>query len=127
LVAHHFLNRSATDLTVTDRQPPLGKRSLAETLAHRVALACMRCPMRKKGRVSSDLNRTAAYRFVHARFGQAAGPGLAWLSPAAPAQLFFFRKLFCLFVRYFYFLAPGSLVVLSFLQPLNFSSVFPSL
>jgi hypothetical protein len=27
----------------------------------------------------------------------------------------------------FYFRAPGSLVVLSFLQPLNFSSVFPSL
>jgi hypothetical protein len=27
----------------------------------------------------------------------------------------------------FYFRAPGSLVVLSFPQPLNFSSVFPSL
>jgi hypothetical protein len=29
--------------------------------------------------------------------------------------------------RDFYFRAPGSLVVLSFPQPLNFSSVFPSL
>jgi hypothetical protein len=91
LVAHHFLNRSATDRTIADHQPPLGKRSLAETLAHRVALACMRYPARKKGRVPSDLNRTAAYRFGHARSGQAAGPGPAWLSPAAPAQLFFFQ------------------------------------
>jgi hypothetical protein len=31
------------------------------------------------------------------------------------------------FYRDFYFRAPGSLVVLSFPQPFNFSSVFPSL
>jgi hypothetical protein len=99
LVAHHFLNCSAANLTIADRQPPLGKRSLAKTLAHRIALACMRCPTRKKGRTSCDLNRTMAYRFGHARSGQAAGPGPAWLSPAALARLFYFSKLFCLFVN----------------------------
>jgi hypothetical protein len=99
LVAHHFLNRFAADLTIADRQPPLGKRSLDKTLAHRIALACMRRPARKKGRAPSDLNRTAAYRFSHARSGQATGPGPAWLSPAAPARLFYFSKLFCLFVN----------------------------
>jgi hypothetical protein len=90
LVAHHLLNRSAADLTAADHQPPLGKRSLAETLAGRVARACMRCSARKKGRAPSDLNRTAAYRFGYDGSGQAAGLGPAWLSPTAPARFYFF-------------------------------------
>jgi hypothetical protein len=36
-------------------------------------------------------------------------------------------EFFCLYFRDFYFRALGSLVVLSFPQPLKFSSVFPSL
>jgi hypothetical protein len=90
LVAHHLLNRSATDPITADHQPPLGKRSIAETLAARVAPACMCRPARKKGRALSDLNRMAAYRFGAVGSRQAAGRGPAWLSPAAPARLFFF-------------------------------------
>jgi hypothetical protein len=54
-------------------------------------------PTEKKGRAPSDLHQTAAYCFGHAISGQAAGLGLAWLSPAAPARLYFFQ-LNCLLI-----------------------------
>jgi hypothetical protein len=63
LVTPYLLSRTAADLTVADHQRPLGKRRLAETLAGRVALACMHIPAKKKGHAPSDLDRTAAYRF----------------------------------------------------------------
>jgi hypothetical protein len=91
LVGCHLLNCFAADLTTADHQPPLGKRRIAKTLAHSVAPASMRRPAEKKGRASSDLDQTAAYRFGAAGSKQAAGPGPAWLSPVAPAQFFFFQ------------------------------------
>jgi hypothetical protein len=40
----------------------------------------------------SGLNRTAAYRFGHARPGQADESGPAWLGSAASARFYFFSE-----------------------------------
>jgi hypothetical protein len=99
LVAHHLLNRSATDLTAADPQPPLGEQPLHETLAHRVALACMRRPVRKKDRAPSDLNRTAVYRFGAARSRQAAGLGRPGSAPQPRPNSVFFQLIVCCFIN----------------------------
>jgi hypothetical protein len=98
-VAHPLLNRSAADLTIADPQPLLGEQPLCETLAHCVALACMRRHVRKKGRVPSDLNQTAVYRFGAARSGQAAGLGWPGSAPKPRRDSVFFQLIVCCFAN----------------------------
>jgi hypothetical protein len=53
-------------------------------------------PTEKKGHAPSDLDRTVAYRFGHARSGQAVGLGRPG---SAPARLFFFRLIVLLIYK----------------------------
>jgi hypothetical protein len=73
----HLLNVSASDLPPTSRRRPIVSIASPQTLASSPATPCVHARTRKKDAATSDLDRTAAYRFVRPDPRQATRSGPA--------------------------------------------------
>jgi hypothetical protein len=98
LVMHHLLSRSATDLTTADHQCPSVSLAPPETLASpSLSPPCDAHGEERTHTVRSGSDGGVPLRSHQIRAGRRTGP--AWLSPAAPARLFFFRLIVLLICK----------------------------
>jgi hypothetical protein len=98
LAAHHLLNRSVTDPTAAEHQPPLGKHDVAENPSspRRHRLHATFREEEGSHAIRSESDGGVPLRCRQIRAGRWTRP--AWLGPATPARFCFFSVnclLFC--------------------------------